>query len=74
MREQATDPLHMTQVVSDGAWEQMRWERLHALRADWQMQTIDTTDMTRGAVADAVLGWSRRALSGDAPSLRVTGV
>jgi hypothetical protein len=74
MREQATDPLHMTHVVSDGGWEQMRWERLHAVGADWQMQTIDTTDMTRRAVADAVLDWSRRALSGDAPSLRVTGV
>jgi hypothetical protein len=72
MRKQATDPLHMTHVVSDNGWEQMRWERLQALAADWQMHTIDTTDMTRRGVADAVLDWCRSALSGDAPTLRVT--
>jgi hypothetical protein len=74
MRGQATDPLHMTHVVSDDSWEAMRWERLRALAAGWQMHTIDTTDLTRQGVADAVLDWTRRALSGDAPSLRVTGI
>jgi hypothetical protein len=67
----ATDPLHMTHVVSDSGWEQMRWERLQALAAEWQTQTIDTTAMTRRGVADAVLDWCRSALTGDAPTLRV---
>lgn len=71
IRRQATDPLHMTHVVSDGGWEEMRWERLKALAPDWRMHTIDTTDMTRREVADAVLDWCRRALRGDAPALRV---
>jgi hypothetical protein len=74
MRRQASDPLHMTHVVSDAGWEEMRWERLQQLAPDWRMHTIDTTHMTIGGVADAVLDWCRRALAGDAPALRVTGV
>lgn len=33
MRKQAGDALHMTHVVSDGGWEEMRWERLERLTA-----------------------------------------
>ncbi|HEY4096381.1 MAG TPA: hypothetical protein VGM33_12755 [Baekduia sp.] len=73
MRRHADDPLHMTNVISTGAWEQMRWERLSDLGSDWQMTTIDTTDMTRPAVADEVLGWCRQALEGRTPSFRATG-
>jgi len=43
MRRQAADFLHMTHVVSDDGWEEMRWERLEQLAADWSMHTIDTT-------------------------------
>jgi hypothetical protein len=71
MRRQASDPLHMTRVVSDAGWEEMRWQRVEQLASDWSMHTIDTTHMTTGQVADAVLEWCRRALAGDAPSLRV---
>jgi hypothetical protein len=74
MRMQAADPLHMTHVVSDGGWEEMRWERLGELAADWQMHTIDTTQMTKKDVADAALDWCHHALTGDAPALRLTGV
>lgn len=74
MRRQATDPLHMTHVVSDGGWDSMRWERLQALSAHWKMHTIDTTAMTRQDVAEAVLEWCRRALTGDAPVLQLTGI
>jgi hypothetical protein len=74
MRRQATDPLHMTHVVSDGGWEPMRWERLEVLSAQWQMHTIDTTEMTRRDLADAVLDWCRHALAGDAPALQLTGI
>jgi hypothetical protein len=72
MRRQASDPLHMTHVVSEAGWEEMRWERLERLAPAWGMHTVDTTHMTRQQVADAVLDWCRRALSGDAPTLRVT--
>ena len=72
MRKQASDPLHMTHVVSDGGWQEMRWQRLEQLAQDWSMHTIDTTDMTTTEVADAVLDWCRHALAGHAPSLRVT--
>jgi len=74
MRSQASDPLHMTHVISDASWEEMRWERLEQLAPTWRMHTIDTTHMTRSEVADAVLDWCRRALAGDAPALRVTDV
>lgn len=73
MRRQATDPLHMTQVVADGGWERMRWERLQQQAPDWRMHTIDTTQMSKSEVADAVLEWCRRALAGDAPALNVRG-
>jgi hypothetical protein len=72
MRKQASDPLHMTHVVSDAGWEEMRWERLKQLALDWSMHIIDTTDMTTTEVADAVLDWCRHALAGEAPSLQVT--
>jgi hypothetical protein len=74
MRRQASDPLYMTHVVCDAGWEQMRWDRLEHLAADWGMHTIDTTHMTKRDVADAVLEWCRSALAGDAPALRVTSV
>jgi hypothetical protein len=72
MRQQAVDPLHMTHVVSDGGWEEMRWERLEDMAADWRMSTVDTTEMTAREVADAVLDWCRSALVGDAPVMRVS--
>jgi hypothetical protein len=72
MREQATDPMHMTHVVSDGGWEEMQWGRLDAMSADWRMPTVDTTDLTKAGVADAVLDWCRRALAGDAPTMRIS--
>lgn len=73
MRRHAADPLHMTHVVSGGGWEEMRRERLERLAPNWGMQTIDTTHMTTREAGDAALGWRRRALAHDAPTLRVTG-
>jgi hypothetical protein len=73
MRKQAGDALHMTHVMSDGGWEEMRWDRLERLTAEWQMDTIDTTHVTVGEVADAVEDWCRRALAGAAPALRIAG-
>lgn len=72
MRSQATDPHHMTHVVSDGGWEEMRWQRLKCLAPGWRMQSVDTSDMTKSDVASSVLEWCRQALKGDAPMLRVS--
>jgi hypothetical protein len=72
MRRQATDPLHMRHVVSDGGWEQMRWECLEHLAPSWAMHIIDTTHMTKREVANAALQWAQAALAGDAPALAVT--
>lgn len=72
MRRQATDPLHMTHVVSEAGWNEMRWERLQQLAPEWRMHTIDTTRLTSGEVGEAVIDWCRRALAGDAPTMKVT--
>ena len=71
MRRQASDPLHMPQVVSDDGWDQMRWDRVERVADDWRMQTIDTSLLSPSEVAEAVLDWCRRAFVGDAPSLRL---
>jgi len=63
MRRQAQDPLHMTHVLSDGGWEQMRWDRLGALASQWKTHVIDTTEMTRREVADAIFAWCRSVLA-----------
>jgi hypothetical protein len=35
MRRQATNPLHMLHVLSDGGWDQMRWDCLEAMAPTW---------------------------------------
>jgi broad-specificity NMP kinase len=71
MRAQASDPLHMPHVVSDGGWEEMNWDRLEQVAPQWETETIDTTQLDRRQVAEAVLDWCRRALRGEAPTMRV---
>lgn len=71
MRRQAGDPLHMPHVVSEQSWDEMRWERLELLADHWRMQTIDTSALSAGEVAEAVLEWCRRAIGGAAPALRL---
>jgi hypothetical protein len=44
MRQQATNPLHMLQVVTTNGWRQMRWDRIPALAPTWRVHTMDTTD------------------------------
>ena len=45
--------------------------RLPGLSSSWSTQLIDTSLMTRAAVADAVLAWCRSVLAGQAPVLRI---
>lgn len=69
MRKQASDPSYMLNVLSTGGWAEMRWERLEGLRPRWKIHVIDTTDLTRRAVADAVLAWCRDVIAGRSPKL-----
>jgi len=69
MRAQASDPLHMPHVVSEQGWSEMQWQRLERFSADWTMHTVDTSELSRTEVADAVMEWCCRAIAGDAPAL-----
>lgn len=71
MRRHAADPLHMPHVLSTGGWDEMRWDRLASLRSSWRTHVIDTSAMTRPAVAEAVLAWCQSVLAGQAPILRL---
>ena len=66
MRGHARDPGHMPHVLRDGGWAPMHWDRLDALTT-WECEVLDTTALTASEVADAVAGWCRRALRGQAP-------
>jgi len=70
MRRQATDPLHMLEVVTTNGWADMCWERIPALAPQWRVHTIDTTDQSLDSVAAEVLRWIQSAITGDAPLLR----
>jgi hypothetical protein len=67
MRAQAEDPRHRLDVLQTGGWDEMRWDRLEA--RGWRMRVIDTTALSREAVAHAVLGWCRGVLAGDEPAI-----
>lgn len=72
MRTQASDPMHMLEVVSTNGWDQMRWDRVPALAPYWTVTTIDTTDRDAAAVAAKVKAWICEVLSGTLPSLDPT--
>lgn len=65
LSERTNEPTIIRPLHSDLLGSQIR-------SGERQIHTIDTTQMTRQAVADAVLDWCRRALAGDAPTLRPT--
>jgi hypothetical protein len=71
MRYQATDPLHMLEVVSTSGWDQMRWDRIPALAPEWHVTVVDTTDRTPDQVSTGVLRWIRSAIAGVEPLLRI---
>ena len=71
MRGQASNPLHMPHVVSDGGWDEMRWDRLQRVAGRWDMHVIDTSQMTKPEVAAHALKWCHEAVGGIAPSLHV---
>jgi len=73
MREHAADPHHRLEVLQTDGWDQMCWERLSRLdeTGRWAMHVLDTSSLTAAAVATELLGWCRRALAGQAPSMHV---
>jgi hypothetical protein len=73
MRGHARDPRHMVHVLTTSAWEEMRWERLSELDprdGGWAVHVIDTSELSTGQVAEQVLAWCRRAVSGGGPVMR----
>jgi broad-specificity NMP kinase len=72
MRDQATNPLHMLEVVTTNAWDQMNWDRIPALAPNWHVNVIDTTNRTAEQVAATVLTWIRSAIAGNEPLLHIT--
>lgn len=72
MRGHAGDPRHMPHVLSTNGWEAMRWERWTGIDPGcWDMEVIDTSELSPDEVATKVVTWCRRAVSGHAPVLRV---
>ena len=73
MRGHAADPVHRLEVLQTAGWEQMRWERCSAVadRDGWSIDVLDTSGLDPDAVAAGLLAWCRRALSGQAPAMRV---
>ncbi len=58
MRGHARDPSHRIEVIARG-WAEMRWERLPR---SWDVEEVDTTDLSPADVAARVLAWSRGVL------------
>jgi hypothetical protein len=71
MRESASDPLHMLEVITTNGWNQMRWDRLEHVTENWHVTTIDTSDLTRTQVAEQVTAWCRDAITGAIPAIHV---
>lgn len=73
MRKHATDPSHLQVVLTNGGWDQMRWDRWMSL-ADgdprWAMTVINTSDLAVDEVAVAVSQWCRDAVAGRVPVFR----
>jgi hypothetical protein len=72
MRGHARDPRHMPHVLQTNAWEEMRWERWVEGRDEysWTMHVIDSSPLSLEEVAAELLGWCRRALASQAPTMR----
>ena len=66
----------MPHVLSSNGWEAMRWDRwrgIDPVDGNWGMEVLDTSQLTPVQVADEVLTWCRRVLSGQATVLHPAG-
>jgi hypothetical protein len=74
MREHARDPHQMRHVLTTNGWAAMRFERLDRFdprAGNWNVHVLDTSALMADEVAEQVLSWCRRALSGQAPQIRL---
>lgn len=65
MREHIANPGHRPDVIMQGGWEQMRWERWLGSAVPeppWDGTTIDTTDRSPAEVSQLVGGWIQQQL------------
>ena len=72
MRTHARDPHHMPHVLTTNGWDAMRWDRLRNIdpsNGEWHIHVLDTSAHAKREVADEVLIWCRRALTGQAPPI-----
>jgi len=71
MRRAASDPLHMPEVITTNSWDQMRWDRLQHVSDTWHVTTIDSSELSRMQVAEAVVAWARSSVAGEVPAIHV---
>jgi len=63
MRDHITNPRHRLDVVRQGGWEKMQWERSLAAMDQqqlWRSHRIDTTELDPSEVATLVTVWIRQ--------------
>jgi hypothetical protein len=66
MREHVTNPRHRLDVIRQGGWERMQWERsLAAMEQQelWMSHRIDTTERNPKEVAKLVTIWIRQQIA-----------
>ena len=65
MREHITNPGHRLDVVRQGGWEKMQWERSLAAMDQqqlWMSHRIDTSELDPSVVAKLVTTWIRQQI------------
>lgn len=65
MRRHVADHRHRPEVITGGAWSEMRWERWvgnAAMKTPWSHSSIDTSDRGPAEVAALVSRWIREKL------------
>lgn len=73
LRHHAHDPQHMLHVITDGGWEQMRWDRVRRVRTGdphWQIPILDSSGLSKDEVANRASRWVDSALAGRQPVFR----
>lgn len=65
MREHIANPRHRLEVVKQGGWEKMRWDRWLTVREQQELRRphqIDTTGLYPAEVAKRVAAWIRQQI------------
>lgn len=73
LRRHAHDPQHMLHVITDGGWEQMRWDRVRRVRTGdphWRIPIIDSSGLSKEEVANRASRWADSARAGQQPVFR----